>query len=110
VEKAVALLTGNFEGDETETLSRDDGPLTLAANDACLELHKSPPRRTLQAALFLGATCSSLFAARARTHQLKPLAQKFQQLLAGTKSQLRAGINFFNPAFEPAVRRLRFWS
>ena len=38
------------------------------------------------------------------------LAQKFQQLPSRTETQLYAGINFFNPAFELVFRWLRFRS
>jgi hypothetical protein len=63
VKKAVALFARNFEVDETQTLLRDDGLLTLAAYDGCLELHKSPPKRTSRLASFhveLAHVCSLL--------------------------------------------------
>src|SRR5882724_6686359 len=47
VEEVVTLLAGNLEADVTETLSRDDGLLTFAANDGCPEFHRSPPQAWL---------------------------------------------------------------
>src|SRR6266404_1078333 len=44
VEEVVTLLAGNLEADVTETLSRDNGLLTLAANGDCPEFHRSPPQ------------------------------------------------------------------
>src|SRR5258706_16449796 len=38
------------------------------------------------------------------------LCYEFQKFLARPKSQLRAGINFLNPAFELTLRRPCFWS
>jgi hypothetical protein len=43
VEEVVALLAGNLEADETEAFSRDNGLLTLAADDDSPEFHSSPP-------------------------------------------------------------------
>src|SRR5216684_133421 len=51
VEEVVTLLAGNLEADVTETLSRDNGLLTLAANGDCPEFHRSPPHLCL---VFLG--------------------------------------------------------
>src|SRR6266481_2121177 len=48
VEEVVTLLAGNLEADVTETLSRGDGLLTLAANDGCPEFHRSPPKLCLR--------------------------------------------------------------
>ena len=47
VEEVVTLLAGNLEADVTETLSRDNGLLTLAANGDCPEFHRSPPQPCL---------------------------------------------------------------
>jgi hypothetical protein len=46
VEELVAFLAGNLEADETETLSRDNGLLTFAADGDCLEFHRLPPVRS----------------------------------------------------------------
>jgi hypothetical protein len=35
VEEVITLLAGNFEADESEAFSRDNGFLTFAANDDC---------------------------------------------------------------------------
>jgi hypothetical protein len=42
VKEVIALLPGNFEADVTETLSRDNGLHTFAADDDCSEFHRSP--------------------------------------------------------------------
>ena len=47
VEEVIALLAGNFEADETEAFSRDNGLFTLAANGDCPEFHRSPPHLCL---------------------------------------------------------------
>src|SRR6266436_1779753 len=47
VEEVVTRLAGNLEADVTETLSRDNGLLTLAANGDCPEFHRSPPQPCL---------------------------------------------------------------
>jgi hypothetical protein len=68
VEEVIAFLAGNFEADVTKAFSRDNGLLTLAANDYCSEFHRSPPQLCL---LFLlgetlspHGTCSLLLPAR----------------------------------------------
>jgi len=47
VEEVIALLAGDFETDESEAFARDNGFLTLAANDDCPESHRSPPHLCL---------------------------------------------------------------
>ena len=42
MEEVVALLAGNLEADATETFSRDNRLLTLAADDDRPEFHSSP--------------------------------------------------------------------
>ena len=43
MEEVVALLARNLEAHETEAFSRDNGPLTFAADDYGFEFHSSPP-------------------------------------------------------------------
>jgi hypothetical protein len=47
VKKVVTLLAGNFEADEIEAFSGDNGLLTFAADDDCPEFHKPPPQLCL---------------------------------------------------------------
>jgi hypothetical protein len=47
VEEVITLLARNFEADESEALSRDNGFLALAANDDCPESHGLPPHLCL---------------------------------------------------------------
>jgi hypothetical protein len=42
VEEVVALLAGNFEVDETEVLSRNNGLLTLVTDNDRSKFHSSP--------------------------------------------------------------------
>jgi hypothetical protein len=44
MEEVIALLAGNFEANETEALSRNNGLLAFAAEDDCPEFHTSPPQ------------------------------------------------------------------
>jgi hypothetical protein len=117
MEEVVALLAGNFEADVTVALSRDNGLLTFAAHDDGSEFHRPPPQLCfflVGEPFFLHETCSLLFACavlvRRSQDQVKTRSQKLQQLLTGAESQLRAGINFLNPAFELTLRRPCFRS
>jgi len=47
MEEAVALLAGNLEAGVAEAFSRDNGLLTLAADDDGSEFHSSPPQLCL---------------------------------------------------------------
>jgi hypothetical protein len=47
VEEVIALLAGNFEADETEAFSRDNGLLAFVADDDFPEFHRSPPQLRL---------------------------------------------------------------
>jgi hypothetical protein len=42
VEEVVTLLAGNLEADESEAFSRNNGLLTLAADNDSPEFHRSP--------------------------------------------------------------------
>jgi hypothetical protein len=130
MEELIAFLAGDLEAHEAEAFSRGDGFLAFAAMNDGSKFHGSAPelcllyragdclwcsRRPSFAAAVLLLDRSLLCFTRAglvgRSHgQVKALSKKFQQLLAGTESQLRTGINFLNPAFKPAVRRPRFRS
>src|SRR5437016_1517543 len=44
VEEVLALLAGNLEADVAEAFSWDNRLLTYAADDDCLEFHRSPPK------------------------------------------------------------------
>ena len=44
MEEVLALLAGNLEADVTEAFSLDNGLLTFAADEDCLEFHRSPPK------------------------------------------------------------------
>ena len=47
MEEVVALLAGNLEAGVAEAFSRDNGLLTLAADDNGPESHSSPPKLCL---------------------------------------------------------------
>jgi hypothetical protein len=47
MEEVIALLARNFEANETDALSRNNGLLALAADDDCPEFHRSPPQLCL---------------------------------------------------------------
>src|SRR5258708_5875101 len=76
----VGLLAGNLEADVTETLSRDDGLLTFAADDDCSEFHRSPPQLCLLFLVgeifFLHGTCSLLLPARSLLAEAKTSSKR----------------------------------
>jgi len=54
--------------------------------------------------------CYLLEPCRLKLRPVQNAAPELQQLLTGAESQLRAGINFLNPAFELTLRRPCFRS
>lgn len=42
MKELIALLAGNFEADETQAFTRDNGLVTLGTEDVLPEFHKSP--------------------------------------------------------------------
>src|SRR6202035_6084680 len=112
VEEVVALLAGDFEADVTETLSRDNGLLTFAADDDCFEIHRSPPQLCLLFLLrelfFPHGTCPLLLPPRsllaeARTRSKRAPRNFSNSLLERNRSSVQESTSCTQPSNRPSV-------